>query len=694
MRQTSRARMVPLPYLAPPVWGGSGSRRVRQRFNRAVAVSRRTNAVIRAVNSLSSCDTPPGGATFSSVFERAASGTPDLSLSFEPAAAKCQGDQRPGFLSYFKNVNSTPRAQVRLVSQIFQSVSQYCRRLPILSGDSADLGAGVFSYLSTPSVELAVPLVASRVSLPTHAATCRLLDVLPPPLAKLYSSPEGLIRDEGDRKTSPRVSLLPRGTDPAEYLQLVLRLKAAGMIVFGRNPKVVNGVFCVPKGDQLRLIIDARKANALFKDPGSVDLPTPDVLSRLVADADQPLFVAKADVDNFYHRVLLPEWLWPYFGLPPVRAEDVGIAGGGQVYPMLQTLGMGWSHSVFVGQSLHEHQIEKSGAFPLEGRVCRANAGVVLDRTCHAVYLDDLNVFSTDGRDASRRLGVYLQHMQDVGLPQKLSKYVAPTEEPVDVLGLEFSRDRYGASPEKLEGLCAKTRAILARSVCSGDVLRRLVGQWTWVMLVRRPALAVFSSVYKFCEFARGRAKPIWRSVRKELNVIMDLVPLLFCSLSAGFSSRVLASDASSTGFGVCAARAAVLEVMSVAAQKHSLLQDGRMVPAPGVPTLVQGVRWSSIISAPVRDAEHINALELRALVLAVRWFLSLGRPPDPVRVLSLVDSSVALFSVNKGRSSSFPLLRILRGLAALLLAGGLFLTTAWVPTHLNPADAPSRERQ
>ena len=683
----TRARLVPLPFVRPPLWSGSCSRRVRQRFNRTMAVNRRTNAVIRAVNSLSNCDTS-SGAMFPSVFERA---RPDY---FEPGIAECLRDPPSGVLSYFKNVNPPPRAQVRLVAQIFKSASDYVCRLGSSpsSDDVAEPGAGVFSYLSSPNSQNAVPLVASRVSLPTSAATCQLLDLLPPHLARLYSSPAGLVKSPLLCAPPPRVSLFPRGTDPAEYVKLLRRMKAAGMVSFRRHrPKVINGVFTVPKGDLLRLIVDARRANVLFEDPGAVDLPTPDVLSRLVASVDEPLFVGKADVDNFYHRILLPEWLWEYFGLPPVDAADVGEQGGGLVYPVCITLPMGWTHSVFVGQSLHEHQIDESGAFEPASKVCRASTDVVLDRTRYAVYLDDMNALAVDAPDGAQRMQVYLQHMAEVGLPQKLSKHVPLTQDPVEVLGLELHRDRYGASPAKLEALCAKTRAVLAGRACSGDVLRRLVGEWTWVMLVRRPVLAVFGAVYRFCDSAQGRCVPVWGSVRKELNMIMDLVPLLFCPLSAGFSSRVLASDASTTGFGVCAARVAVAEVRAVMAQKHSLLDDGRMAPAAGVPLLVQRSRWASIVSAPTRREEHINVLELRALILAIRWFLSLGRPPDPVRVLSLIDSSVCLFSVNKGRSSSFQLLRLLRALSALLLAGGLFLTTAWVPTHLNPADAPSR---
>jgi len=59
--------------------------------------------------------------------------------------------------------------------------------------------------------------------------------------------------------------------------------------------------------------------------------------------------------------------------------------------------------------------------------------------------------------------------------------------------------------------------------------------------------------------------------------------------------------------------------------------------------------------------------------------------------VFLLLDSTVAFFSLWKGRSSSPGLLLVLRKISALLLAGGLSLQPGWVPSAVNPADAPSR---
>jgi hypothetical protein len=100
---------------------------------------------------------------------------------------------------------------------------------------------------------------------------------------------------------------------------------------------------------------------------------------------------------------------------------------------------------------------------------------------------------------------------------------------------------------------------------------------------------------------------------------------------------------------------------------------------------------WSTVIATTWRRQEHINLLEIRAMLLAVRWVLSHS---DAVhtQLLLLVDSSTAFYGVRKGRSSSPHLLTVLRQYAALLLAGDVSVLTAWLPSDLNPADSPSRK--
>ena len=75
----------------------------------------------------------------------------------------------------------------------------------------------------------------------------------------------------------------------------------------------------------------------------------------------------------------------------------------------------------------------------------------------------------------------------------------------------------------------------------------------------------------------------------------------------------------------------------------------------------------------------------------AVLWLRSRHALTRDRRVLLLSDSAVVFAALNKGRSSSLALRVVLRSIAGHLLAGSIRLTTAWIPSEWNPADAPSR---
>jgi hypothetical protein len=250
------------------------------------------------------------------------------------------------------------------------------------------------------------------------------------------------------------------------------------------------------------------------------------------------------------------------------------------------------------------------------------------------------------------------------------------------------------------------TMVLLGRGSCTGRQLSSLVGRWTWALLVRRPCLAVLGAVFRFQQCAGNRRFAIWRSVRQELLSLVALAPLLFARLGAPFVPRLVATDASEFGQGVVASRLGAVSVAASLTAMHDvrpLLPPDPVVsvdaPAPphtdprdlpSLPPPLDTAPWRTIVSSAWRREEHINCLELRALNTAVRWTLSF---PDSIRsrLVVLTDSMVVLGAVTKGRSSSPDLLRRLRSLSSLLLASGLTLSLCWVPTHLNPADEPSR---
>lgn len=102
--------------------------------------------------------------------------------------------------------------------------------------------------------------------------------------------------------------------------------------------------------------------------------------------------------------------------------------------------------------------------------------------------------------------------------------------------------------------------------------------------------------------------------------------------------------------------------------------------------------RWLWHVAHAYRflQSEHINILELRAILHCFEWRARHSGFGD-CRCLHLSDSQVALSVCVKGRSSSKKLNRVLQKLAALEVACGVYPVLAWIESHLNPADEPSR---
>ena len=665
--------LFPLPAVEMPRPSSSRSRRLQQRARRAAAETELANSAVHALNTLHS------------------------SMS----TSKHMQTRNPSSSNSSSSSNTQySKPQLRAVAHVLACAQRYVSRLgPSCAETSSDGFPFVRDFddlFSAPYAFTteAVPLTADRIALPPEPGSCLLLDVLPPELAAAYSVPNpDLFRPEHERENAPSACLVASDSD---YLKIILRMQALGMVSFTVEPKAINGMFGTPKSDGLlRLVVDARPSNAIWAPSPKVELPAPDLLSKLEVPEGETLFVCKSDLDNYYHRLRVPAWMCQYFALPPVSAADVGLTDeyGSHtlVYPCCTTLPMGWSHSAFLAQKVHEHLIDSCTSLRLEDRITRSS-DYRLDRIRHFAYIDDFGALGLRRHrtEMDRLQKQYGDVMAGKGLPPKASKYVPPSCDGVECIGVEVHGTELtcGVHPAKIAKLVLRTKAYLIRGHCTGTDMSKLGGHWTWVFMARRCAFAVFSSVYRFIETAGRRDFDIWPTVARELRLAVALAPLLFTSLDAQWFPQVVATDASGTGQGVVASDCGVSVVEQLARAPLPTAEDGEMDRT--LHPALANAKWKQIVSSPFCYPEHINVLELRALTTGVRWVLSSPNSTG-CRMLTLCDSMVALFAVRKGRSSSHQLLRRLRSLSALLLALGVQLYANWIPTEVNPADAPSR---
>ena len=98
---------------------------------------------------------------------------------------------------------------------------------------------------------------------------------------------------------------------------------------------------------------------------------------------------------------------------------------------------------------------------------------------------------------------------------------------------------------------------------------------------------------------------------------------------------------------------------------------------------VVSGWRWKG-------TAEHINALEMRAVLTTLKWRIQHKKLVGK-KFMHLVDSLVVLHALSRGRSSSRKLRSTLSRINALLLCSSNQALWGYVRTDMNPADRPSR---
>ena len=101
--------------------------------------------------------------------------------------------------------------------------------------------------------------------------------------------------------------------------------------------------------------------------------------------------------------------------------------------------------------------------------------------------------------------------------------------------------------------------------------------------------------------------------------------------------------------------------------------------------------QWKPVFKCRWQVKEHINRLELRSILLALRWRVLHLHECD-VRFVHLTDSYICMSVISKGRSSSEMLSQQLRQLSAFCFAFTLFPILIHVESTDNPTDDAGRE--
>lgn len=630
--------------------------------------------------------------------------------------------------------DSTPASQPSELP-IFRGVSQ--NEVRIFGGS---LQQGIFtkkSYNPAPP-ELGLSTAARRgdycllhsdrvaVPLPGEAATASLEDILGHDHSLLQ--PSTMLKAEVLRNGLPLPSsyglVLPLSLTKkvvvrahahvGEWKKIVVKMHSAGMCSFEEVGTVYeNSVFGVLKKADFngahRLIFAGDVANHFFlAGCGAVELPNPDVLAQLQLQEGKKLYLASSDISQCYNRLRVPPWMRRYLGMPRVWSTEVGAAGPRRLLtPVLTVLTMSIIPAVRLCQAVTVSLVQRTSPARILGHLGPfevSNEVLPLD----IIYLDDLTTVGTNLVAVNERRVAVAETWKAHGLPEETMKAVVAVDgEDGEALGLLFRQSgRLSATPSFFLKLYSTTDALLEAKQCSPRHLSHVVGCWVYACLLRRPMLSVLSAVYEFGnEESYEESSPLPDAVLRELSMLLDLATAMCCSLSAPVSGRVYATDASTSGSGVtylddvtpiersllCESRVrknwqTTLRTLSMGASEAV----GPLQVSTAFTDFFERRPFTVAIAGKWKQKVHINALELEALLLAVRHA---RRSPVTTshRVYFGLDSTVALGVAGKGRSSSNSLNRVARKLCAHLLWGGIQAEFFWIPTKWMPADEPSR---
>ena len=277
-------------------------------------------------------------------------------------------------------------------------------------------------------------LTSEKAALPAlgTGASVDVLAHLPPDLELKYRSPDG-----GTLREQPPLPILLDmfpvilGVERGEYAPLLHRMDQAGMVAFqDYAPQVVNGLFGVKKDEQKdRVIFDGRRCNMFFNLPDKVSLPSPTGLADLMLPPDSSLYVCKTDMDNQFHRLRAPEWLWQYFGLPRISSVVLGLPGPRRwVHPVLKSVPMGWAHSVLLAQAVHTSLVDSSHPEAASQRIPSTPSLFCVGAATNTQYIDDYMGFGTDPVLVNQHLQRVIDITGESGLPAKASKVSRVTE--------------------------------------------------------------------------------------------------------------------------------------------------------------------------------------------------------------------------------------------------------------------------
>ena len=406
------------------------------------------------------------------------------------------------------------------------------------------------------------------------------------------------------------------------------------------------GLFAVYKNaDKDRQILNPIPENGrtLCMNSSTLSLAHGSLLCDLYLRDDQDLLIGADDLEDFYHC----------FIIPPSHARRNHIHGifpaelfrtwnawqpdfeGKQLIGCFNTLAMGTSYAVEVAQHTHTNLLLRAGVLHPSQQVCYRKPlprSDVLQLLC----IDDLAVLQKVPRGTLAASTSVPRHDLDLlskageaykkeGLKISQKKSVRNSSHST-ILGGELDGRRGILCAPRLRILMLSKLTLRLVSIgwTTHLLLETIIGSWIFVLMFRRPLLALLNDVFHEGRGISNRQEifSLSTGAKQELMLLAIWAPFTYTNLRASPLSQIFCSDASLSGCGVCSAEispAATLEFCRISEKKgfytkidtstlgsyEALHGEGVVSPPTIPPPLQEGFLWD--FAEVFRGSGHLS---------------------------------------------------------------------------------------
>ena len=411
---------------------------------------------------------------------------------------------------------------------------------------------------------------------------------------------------------------------------------------------VLNGMFAVSKQEWhgnveiCRLIMNLKPVNALCRplESDTITLPAITTMTGFYLQEDELLSLSSEDIRCFFYLFKVPDAWVKFLGFgravpPQLVDENLRDEVG---YLCSRVLPMGFINSVGIAQHVHRNMIKMSlGNFTgnLGGEAeIRRDRTFPLGNDLFRVYLDNFDQLRKVHRDLAELIEGKVSPLvrevretyEDKGLPRHPKKStVQQFQGEVQGAWLDGRLGIALAKPSKIVKYIRLGLELLREGKASQKELQVVGGGFVYLSMFKRPALCGLNHIWQMIVSLERKPAGLRMELRKEVAIeiarFITLMPLMFMNFRTPFDEQLTASDASTTGGGICVS--------------HSLTPYG-LLASQG---LVRGQTYEdpqciTVLSIGLFDGISALRASLDALNVPMAGHISVEMQPEARRVV------------------------------------------------------------